>query len=322
VIARLRASLGDQRGQTLVLFAVFMFGLVLLLALVIDVGAWRRAQREAQIVADASALAGAHELPFDPVGAVNAAHYYRDLNAPSVPITIDSRGDALTVNASRDVPALFGTLANIFSVTVRAQATARVVPPAKLRNSDLTKFSTATYLAPIVINDRLVCTDPSCFGAGASTTLYLDDTDLGGSGFGVICRESCSGPSGRSALANGVRCNDCISGDFASSTTESAPALSARNGAEVGDALRSVEGKTLVVPVFRNGTSYDIVGFAAFVITDVTWDDNSKECRPRCKQLTGYFTKYTTADNVPDALGNTGTTTAPDYGVEVIGLTS
>ena len=37
--------------------------------------------------------------------------------------------------------------------------------------------------------------------------------------------------------------------------------------------------------------------------------------------LTGYFTKYTTADNVPDALGNTGTA-APDFGVQVIGLTS
>ena len=89
MIARLRASLGDQRGQILVLFAVFVFGLVLLLALVIDVGAWRRAQREAQIVADASALAGAHELPFDPAGAANAAHLYRDMNAPSVAITAE-----------------------------------------------------------------------------------------------------------------------------------------------------------------------------------------------------------------------------------------
>ena len=58
MIARLRASRGDQRGQTLVLFVVFMFGLVLLLALVIDVGAWKRAQRQAQIDADAAALAG------------------------------------------------------------------------------------------------------------------------------------------------------------------------------------------------------------------------------------------------------------------------
>jgi Flp pilus assembly protein TadG len=321
VIVRVRASLGDQRGQTLVLFAVFMFGLVLLLALVIDVGAWKRAQREAQTVADAASLAGAHELPFDAAGAASAALRYRDLNAPSVTITSDPRGDAMTVTASRDVPALFAKVAGFLNVTVRARATARVVPPARLRNSDLRRISTDTYLAPIVVNERKVCTDPSCFGAGASTTLELDDSDLAGSGFGVICRGSCSGRPGRSALANRVRCNPCIGGDFASSTTESAPALSARNGAQVGNALLSVRNKTLIVPVFADRSAYNIVGFAAFVITAVIWNNDNASCRPGCKQLTGYFTKYTTADNVPDALGNTGTT-APDYGVEVIGLTS
>jgi Flp pilus assembly protein TadG len=314
VSAGLRASLGEQRGQTLVLFVVLMFGLVLLLALVIDVGAWKRAQREAQTVADAAALAGASELPFNPAGAKSAALLYRDLNAPGVAITSDPRGDAMTVNASRDVPALFAKLAGFLNVTVRARATARVVPPARLRNTDLTRFSRDTYVAPIVINERKVCKDPSCFGRGASTTLQLnsdldDSEELGDSDFGLICRGSCSDPN---ELAKNVGC--CIGGDFASSKTESPAAPSATNSDEVMDALRSVEGKTLVVPVFANDTTYRIVGFAAFVITDVNPGDE-------LRWLTGYFTKYTTADNVPDALGNTGTT-APDYGVEVIGLAS
>jgi Flp pilus assembly protein TadG len=311
VSAGLRASLGDQRGQTLVLFVVLMFGLVLLLALVIDVGAWKRAQREAQTVADAAALAGASELPFDTAGATNAALRYRDLNAPGVAITSDPRGDAMTVNASRDVPALFAKVAGFLNVTVRAHATARVVPPASLNNIYLTKFSRETYVAPIVINERKVCTDPSCFGPGASTTLQLnsdldDSEELGDSDFGLICRGSCSDHE----LAKNIGC--CIAGDFASSKTESAATPSATDSDEVTDALRSVEGKTLVVPVFANETTYRIVGFAAFVITNVNGGDD-------LKWLTGYFTKYTTADNVPDALGNTGTT-APDYGVEVIGL--
>ena len=57
----MRASLNDalhaEHGQTLVLFVAILTGLVVLLAFVVDVGAWLGTKHRLQSVADSAALA-------------------------------------------------------------------------------------------------------------------------------------------------------------------------------------------------------------------------------------------------------------------------
>src|SRR5215831_17560541 len=52
-----------EGGQTVALIVVFMFVSLGMCALAIDVGSWYQARRAAQSAADASALAGASQLP-------------------------------------------------------------------------------------------------------------------------------------------------------------------------------------------------------------------------------------------------------------------
>ncbi len=69
------ARSGDERGQVIVLFVLFLVVLLGMAALVIDVGYAYYAHRSLQASADAAALAGAQELP-DPVRAEAVAREY------------------------------------------------------------------------------------------------------------------------------------------------------------------------------------------------------------------------------------------------------
>ncbi len=103
-----RGNLRGEQGQTLVFFVLTMSVLFVMLALVVNVGAWLRAQREAQSVADTSALAAVH----DPANAAAVAQDYADQNWPEFVVTATPSGSStqatIAVEAKRDVPALFG----------------------------------------------------------------------------------------------------------------------------------------------------------------------------------------------------------------------
>jgi len=57
---------GASKGQTLVLFAVFLIGMMGMLGLATDVGFWAVARRTAQGAADAGAFAGARQIAISP----------------------------------------------------------------------------------------------------------------------------------------------------------------------------------------------------------------------------------------------------------------
>src|SRR6266508_390902 len=59
------ARLRDERGQAVVITAVFLVALLGMAALAVDLGAWSRSQRALQARVDAAALAGAQALPYD-----------------------------------------------------------------------------------------------------------------------------------------------------------------------------------------------------------------------------------------------------------------
>src|SRR4051812_42509851 len=59
----------DERGVTMIIFGLMLVGLLIIVAIVIDLGNARQEKRQLQNSADAAALAGANDL-----GTVNAAN--------------------------------------------------------------------------------------------------------------------------------------------------------------------------------------------------------------------------------------------------------
>src|SRR5712691_8254306 len=74
------ARLGAERGQVLVLVAVGLVALLGFAGLSVDLGSWYHQQRSEQATADAAALAGAQDLPYDPAAAAADAIRYADTN--------------------------------------------------------------------------------------------------------------------------------------------------------------------------------------------------------------------------------------------------
>lgn len=135
-------AITEERGQVIILLVVFMVVLLGMAAMVIDVGYAYYAHRSLQASADASALAGAQELP-DPARAESVAHEYsagtggknqRD-NVPGVQTTVTTRclnavpgcdpvnAVVVTERAAR-VPTIFAKVLGIDHFDVKVKATA------------------------------------------------------------------------------------------------------------------------------------------------------------------------------------------------------
>jgi len=130
-----------EEGQTLVMFALFGFVLVGVMALALDVGYLLSERREAQAAADAAALAGARALlagESDTGVAVAARNFARSNGLPSEmdrgAISVDIEGDrwdgAVTVELQMDVQRYF--LGAIYNGPwgVEARAVARITDQA------------------------------------------------------------------------------------------------------------------------------------------------------------------------------------------------
>jgi Flp pilus assembly protein TadG len=122
----------SEQGQALVLIVVFMFVLLGMCGLAIDVGLWYQDKRSVQASADAAALAGASVLPVDWGTAQTTANNEFNTNkkaGDSVSIsntTALTNNDSVKVTVTRTSPSFFAKLLGKNSVTVRASATATV----------------------------------------------------------------------------------------------------------------------------------------------------------------------------------------------------
>jgi Flp pilus assembly protein TadG len=123
---------GSERGQTLVLFSLFLSALLGISALVIDVGFWYQQKRSLQSAADAGALAGAVSLPvgwssatstaageFGKNSALGSASYQQASTFVS--------GDSILVTASQPAPGFFAKVLGHASITISATAKATMV---------------------------------------------------------------------------------------------------------------------------------------------------------------------------------------------------
>lgn len=304
----------SERGQVFGFTAIAMVALIGMATLVLDVGAWFRADRQIQSVADAAALAGAQKLPDDPGAAIALAKEYATKNGGPAPTDVkvtSAKGtnDTLTVRMDAKTPGFLSSVFGISVVDIGAKAAARAALPGKAR-----------WVAPIVVNEKhpkLNCGTGS-FGrpkpcAGESTVLdyYNLKTAKGpdGSGsFGFVDLAN-SGSTSTSDLKNQIEngFDQYIApGSFSARTGNPFSAIAS----EIDERIKT--GDELLFPIYRkitgSGTNakYEIVGFASFVITGKDFTGNKEK-------LFGYFTGNVSWDAIEAESGN-----PTDYGVRTI----
>ena len=299
----------DESGQAAVLSVVWLMVLLGFAGFVIDVGSWYQSQRNLQAQADASALAGAQDLPDSTATAGSEAQAYATKNGftlPAANITFSSTtvpNDSIGVKVDATAPTFFSRIFGINSVGVRATATAR---------SDL--MGQARYVAPITvsidhpmlsgINGGVTC---PCFNQ--PTSLPLDKRGAPGA-FGLLDLDNGHG-NGSSTLGDwiGKGYDGYLGlGDYSSNTGAKF------NSADVQSALDSRIGTVLLFPVYDkltgNGTNatYHVIAWVGFKLTGYDMSGNNGT-------LYGSFTDITW-QGIP-AAANSG---EPNLGARVISL--
>jgi Flp pilus assembly protein TadG len=121
-----------ESGQAVVLLTVLLMSLLGFAGFAIDYGFWAVSRAQVQRAADASALAGASEIPGGP-GSANslALSEYRKNGLPADAVSVAQStntrtDDSITVTASRDVGTWFAGVFGVHSVTVSASAQATI----------------------------------------------------------------------------------------------------------------------------------------------------------------------------------------------------
>ena len=275
----------DERGQTLAVVVVAL--LVVVAALVIDVGSWYLSQRRLQNAVDAAALAAAAKLPGDTDAAAKAAALYAQVNGATLagrPLfqTTYLRDDTVTVRASQDAPVFFARLVGIDGVAVHAHARAQALP-----------LTSAAGVVPIAVsaqNPTLVCGD-RCFAN--RVTLTYDRSTVGAPGaFAFLDLSNTQGAAVESVVAGWVR--DGYPDAVPVGGYESEPGDRWDSG-PVRDALDAVVAarKVVLFPVYSavsgqgENALYTIVGFAGFRLESWTTHLQGTE-----SAITGHFVVY------------------------------
>jgi hypothetical protein len=262
--ARRRRSTGSEAGQTTFIAALFLVVLTGMMAAVIDVGAWMRADRKLQADADAAALAAAQELPYDTGVALSKAAEYGSKNGGGVTAadvrfeSDDQDDDTVVVEATGEARGVFTGLVGLSAVDVHATAKARVAP-----------LGAARYAAPIAVDVQhpmLQCAPTPCFSQG--TTLDLEKTGPGA--FRLINLDQSHGGTGPQTLADWIR--NGYDGDMPVDWYFSDPGAKF-NSSAIRSALNERVGDTLLFPVYdttRGGGAnfeYHVIGWVGFVVT-------------------------------------------------------
>jgi Putative Flp pilus-assembly TadE/G-like len=280
----------NQRGQAFVLTVLFLMALVGFATLVVDLGAWFRQHRQLQATADASALAGAQELPSNP-GLANAfATQYANRNTAGlqgVNITFSTTFDAndtIRVHVDKPAPGFFARIFGVSSVNLGANAVART-----------SGMQAAKYVAPIVVKETHPmltgegCGSSSgpCFGLGNRTTIPVSDTGAPGAFSLLNLNQDPQGTGSASEVAewieNGYQEYLPLGGYYSSPGVKF-------NAHQVQSALGDRYGDVLLFPVYDTLTGsganaqYHIIAWAAFHV-------ESSETHGNEGSITGYFTE-------------------------------
>ena len=266
--------LDNERGQAMVLTLVFVTVLIAIAGAVIDVGSWYQAHREMQATADASALAGAQELPLSPGAAVAQALDYADRNQGGVKsgdVEISSTfipADTIKVTARQPAAGVFTRLMGLDSVMTRATAKARVGG-----------LGSAKWAAPIgvdYLHDDLHCAKTPTLVCNPEfnvlTEITFDKTGPGA--FRLLNIDSSHGGTGPQDIAAWIRTG--LDGYMpVNEWYYSDPGIKP-NSSHVKEALEEKigVGKEILIPIYTEtraqgaGFEYWVVGWVGWRTTD------------------------------------------------------
>jgi Flp pilus assembly protein TadG len=300
--------LRDESGQTLVFGMLALGTLIAVVALVLDVGSWMRAQRRAQSVADAAALAGAQQLPDQAAAVGNVDNSALQNSWTGTPLqSLFPDPSTIKVVAQEDVSGLFAPLAGMFSISIGAHASARVGVSATLPN-----------VAPIALKCQLqippAC-DPWTNGATQQFTFIRGDNTstlmpvqlpLSSGGWNNNAFRTYSACDARNPSPSA--CNDepaLAPASYLPFDTPAAQVVDAINGG--GSALR-------LVPIFNGVTTgqFDVVGFAAVTMANATSNGQTATVDVTFERL---FVDGRSLPSIAQPVA------AQDFGVKAIALT-
>ena len=130
----IKEKINSQKGQSLVIVALFLVALIAILALTLDGGNAYLKRREAQNSADAGALAGARVYCADPEFAyddavLTAIEYVGKNNATVLPGYPTIYDDQVTVGTTITFDSFFGSILGSPSMTANAIAKAGCYSP-------------------------------------------------------------------------------------------------------------------------------------------------------------------------------------------------
>jgi hypothetical protein len=263
-----------QRGQAMVISLLFLTVLLAMSAAVLDVGAWYRAHRQTQATADATALAGAQELPDDPSAAHSLALDYAGRNGGGVQNgDIELSGtnfpnDTIQVTARRTVPGFFTKLFGLDSVTARSKAKARVGG-----------MESAKWAAPIGVDythQDLHCTPSLQCNPDFGKATEIDFFKVGPGAFRLINIDGSHGGTGPSTLAEWIRTG--LDAYMPKDNWYYSDPGMKPNSSHVKDALdeRIGIGKEILIPIYTQtraqgaGFDYYVVAWVGYEVTG--WD--------------------------------------------------
>lgn len=130
----------DEGGQSLIIVVFAMTLLLAMAAFTIDVASWYQQHHQAQVAADAGALAAANCLAnagsgntctstTDTTDATTVATTIAKDNGPAIAADVKFNGKNVSVTTTNPAPSVFGNVADIRGGTATASADAAWVPP-------------------------------------------------------------------------------------------------------------------------------------------------------------------------------------------------
>lgn len=278
---RLRYLFKSEKGIAIVLVSVCMVAFMGFVALVTDVGMLMLKKQQLVNSIDAAVLAGAQELPGNPVQAIGVARDYvarNSIDPDELTINVSANGKSITISGNKTVEMIFAKCLGFNTETVSASATADV--------EGITSF---TGIVPVTISDR----EMSGVSFGQLLTLKYTNTELGPGNFGGLALGGNGANTYRDNLCNGysgkLRVGDRVDtepGNMAGPTTQGFEERIARchDRCTFTNYLHGCP-RIVVIPIHQYDPNIHgrytvtIVGFAAFFLDDA---DSKGE-------ISGYF---------------------------------
>jgi len=187
-----------QSGQTLALIVVFMMAILGMAAFAIDAGSWYQARRAAQASADASALAGAGQLPAGWSTALTTATSEFNSNqktgdtAAYQNTTTNSSNDTVKVTVTRPASFFFTKIFGFSNRNITATASATVLSYTKV-------VSTGQVMPWAIMKNSFVL--------GQAYSIYVDNSTPNNGAVSLPIKNSsgtCSATSGANDYNNSI----------------------------------------------------------------------------------------------------------------------